>query len=124
MSKNFIIIESDPIVCMDLEGMLISRYADSHIASGASLQDIGAAIYNCGPDTTLFVRAGLLKESSDLTRVIQMAATRGSHIVIMGQCVDLPFPATCVDLPFTTDMVISVIDSRHTCTDNEGCTSS
>ena len=46
MARNFIIIEPDPVVCMDIEGMLIATYPDCQIAAGSSLAEIGAAIYN------------------------------------------------------------------------------
>lgn len=118
MSKDFIILEPDPIVCMDLEGMLIGRFPNSYLAQGASLSDIGAAIYNCGPDSVLFIRSTLMDESDDIRRVVQTIASRGSHVVIIGQQKQVAFPATFVDLPFTTEMVFSAVDagaSRDAC---------
>ena len=110
MSKNFIILETDPIVCMDLEGMLIGRYAESQVTQGSTLAEIGPAIYNCGPDTVLFVRGTLVEESDDIRRVLQTAATRGSHVVVIGQEKEMGFPATFVDLPFTTEMVFAAVN--------------
>lgn len=109
VAKNFIIIEPDPVVCMDVEGMLIAEYPACHVACGSSLAEIGAALNNCGPDTTLFIRGSLISESADLEKVVQTAATRGSHIVIIGEAEDFDFPVTLVELPFTTDMVIAAV---------------
>jgi hypothetical protein len=110
MTKTFIIIDPDPIVRMDVEGTLIGQYPDCTVVVGASLQDIGPAINVCGPDTTLFIKSTLVLESADLLRVVKTAATRGSHVVIIGQREELDVPATFVDLPFTTDMVIAAVD--------------
>ena len=38
MSKVFIVIEPDPVVCMDVEGLLGSRYPDALVWASASLQ--------------------------------------------------------------------------------------
>lgn len=106
---KFIIIEPDPVVCMDVEGMLIAEYAGCHVTTGASLSQIGAAINNCGPDTTLFMRGSLVSQSDDLKRVVQTAATRGSQVVIIGEAAKFDFPVTFIELPFTTDMVIAAV---------------
>jgi len=112
MTRNFIIVEPDPIVSLDIEGMLIAQYPDAHIAFGASLTEIGAAIYNCTTDTTLVVKGSLILESDDLDRVVKTAATRGSKIVIIGDVTELDFPARFVALPFTTDMVLAAVDGN------------
>ncbi|MEL7211344.1 MAG: hypothetical protein AAGK92_01705 [Pseudomonadota bacterium] len=110
MSKSFVILEPDPIVCMDLEGMLIGRFPGSPLMQGAALSDLGTAIYNCGPDTTFFVRSNLMDEDKDVSGVIETVATRGSHIVIIGPDRQTAFPATFIDLPFTTDMIVAAVD--------------
>lgn len=109
MMQSFIIIEPDPVVCMDIEGMLIDAFPVSHVSSGASLADIGAAINNCGPGTALFVRGSLVAEDDRLRAALHTAVVRKSRVVIIGQADDLDFPAIFVDLPFTTDMVIAAI---------------
>ncbi|EBA11156.1 hypothetical protein [Roseobacter sp. CCS2] len=110
MSKTFIILEPDPVVAMDLEGALIQRFPSCHVTAGASLQEIGAAIHQCGPDTTMFVKNTLFIGDDDFKRVVQTAATRGSHIVTIGAVEDLDVPSTFVEMPFTTDMVIAAVD--------------
>lgn len=113
MAKNFIIIEPDPVVCMDVEGMLIDKYPHCHVTAGATLADIGAAIYNCGPDSALFVKATLVLADSDLRRVLETAATRGCAIVVIGHADDLDFPASFVELPFTTDMMLAAVERQN-----------
>ena len=110
MARNFIIIEPDPVVCMDIEGMLIATYPDCQIAAGSSLAEIGAAIYNCGPDSALIVRGTLISDSDDLKRVVQTAAARGAKIVVLGDFNDVGCPASYVELPFTSETVCAAVD--------------
>lgn len=114
MSKNFIIIEPDPIVCMDLEDMLVRQYPDGQVTAGFSLRDIGPAINAYGPDTAFFIKSAVLDGDPDLARVIRAAATRGSLIVVMGKDKDFDFPAAYVELPFTSDMVLAAISPDTT----------
>jgi len=111
--KNFIIIEPDPIVCMDVEGMLATAYPESRVIAGASLSDIGSAIYTCSPNTMLFVKGALVSDSDDLRRVLQTAAARGCRIVTIGEAEGLDVPVTHIELPFTTDMVIAAVTPGH-----------
>lgn len=109
VDKTFIIIEPDPVVCMDVEGMLIAEYPKSQLSVGASLADVAPMTYSCGANCTLFVRGSLISESDDLGRAVRIAATRGCRIVIIGLEEDFDFPATFIDLPFTTDMVMAAV---------------
>ena len=106
---NFIIIQPDPIVRMDIEGMLVTQYPQCRVDAGASLQDIGSAIYGAGPETTLIVKGALVSGSADLRLVLKTAVTRGSRIVITGDCDPVDFPARFVQVPFTNDILSSAV---------------
>ncbi|MCK0097706.1 hypothetical protein MWU60_19190 [Yoonia sp. F2084L] len=112
MTKNFIIIEPDPIVAMDVEGLLISQFPRAHITTGASLADIGPAIHNCGPTSTMVVKGTLLADDGDLRRVARIAAVRKARIVVIGGPFDFDFPATFIELPFTSDMMLAAMTPR------------
>lgn len=109
VTKNFIIIEPDPIVTMDVEGLLISQFPHAHITTGASLADIGSAIHNCGPASTMVVKGTLLADDGDLRRVARIAAIRKARIVVIGGPFDFDFPATFIELPFTSDMMLAAM---------------
>ena len=110
LARSFIIIEPDPIVCLDMEGMLTTRYPQSDVIAGASLSDIGHAIHTCGPDSTLFIKSALFSEDEALLRVTRSAVTRGGQVVIIGHSVEVDFAATFVELPFTTGMIMAALD--------------
>ncbi len=107
VTENFIIIEPDPIVAMDVEGLLITQFPRAHVVTGASLADIGSAIHNCGPDTTFVVKGALLASDDDLMRVVRIAAVRKARIVVIGEPFELAFPANFISLPFTSDMMLA-----------------
>lgn len=113
MAENFIIIEPDPTVAMDVEGLLISQFPRAHITTGASLADIGPAIHNCGPASTMVVKGTLLADDGDLRRVARIAAVRKARIVVIGGPFDLDFPVTFIELPFTSDTMLAAM-TRNT----------
>ncbi len=109
MTKSFIIIEPDPIVAMDVEGLLSSQFPRADITTGASLADIGPAIHNCGPASMLVVKGALLADDGDLRRVVQTAAVRRARIFVIGEPSDLDFPVTFIELPFTSDTMLAAM---------------
>ena len=112
MQRNFIVIEPDQVIAMDLEGILQSRYATARVALAISLQEVGNVIGVSGIGTTIFVSETLTSYSTDVRRVLATAATRGSHIVVIGQPHSVEFPVTFIDMPFTSEMVIEVVEKH------------
>ena len=112
MQRNFIVIEPDQVIAMDLEGILQSRYASARVALAISLQEVGNVIGVTGIGTTIFVSETLTSDSTEVRQVLATAATRGSHIVVIGQPHSIEFPATFIDMPFTSDMVIEVVEKH------------
>ncbi|MEY1556369.1 hypothetical protein AB3Y40_12120 [Yoonia sp. R2331] len=110
MPNQFILIEPDPVVALDLNGLLSSRYPDAVKVSGGTFADVAKAFQMCGPRTTVFARATLVASDNDLHDAVMAAATRGSHIVLIGAEQKTSFPAVFVDLPFTNDMLVAAID--------------
>lgn len=110
MIRDFIIIEPDPIVVMDVEGTLKSRFDTCLIQSGSSLQDVLAAIQECGPRTTILVRSTLISANNDFARALRVCAARGSHIIVFGETNDGAFPFTVLEVPFTTQTLNAVLD--------------
>lgn len=109
VTKKFIIIEPDPIVAMDVEGLLTNQLPGAHVIAGGSLADIGAAAHDCGPDTTMVIKGTLIAHDDDLRFVVQTAAIRQARIVVIGGPFDFDFPATFIELPFTSDMVLAAM---------------
>lgn len=109
MSKVFIVIEPDPVVCMDVEGLLGSRYPDALVWASASLQ-ANARQGTGGPDTTFFVKGSLVKGDTKLADTLRNAVALGSKVVTIGIADGLNTSVTTLDMPFTTDMVIAAVE--------------
>jgi hypothetical protein len=109
VTENFIIIEPDPIVAMDVEGLLTAQFPRACITAGASLVDIGPAIHSCGPETTLVVKGSIVAYDDDLRRVVREAAVRMARIVVIGGPFEFDFAVTFIELPFTSDMMLAVM---------------
>ena len=110
MTRHFILIEPDPIVALDLQGLLSSRYPDATKAIGAGFADVAKAFNTCGPMTTIFARATLVTSDPDLHRAVVDATTRSSQVILIGAEQEVAFPAVFVDLPFTNDMLVTAIE--------------
>ena len=109
MSKDFIIIEPDPIVRIDLEGTLMHDFPLSSINIGETLGDVQDALGAAARDAVLFVKGGMLLTDVDLLEAVKTLAARGCHIVSIGKVEMLDFVSTCVELPFTTEMVLEAV---------------
>lgn len=106
MLKRFILIEPDPIVCIDLEGALRDKYPDSQIDKADDPKCAKRLIDVSTSGTTIFIKGSLIGQHSDLARSIGDAAASGFSIVTIGKVEKLATPARFIDLPFTTDMII------------------
>ncbi|WP_420862973.1 hypothetical protein [Algirhabdus cladophorae] len=109
VARNFIIIEPDPIVAMDVEGILKDHFPAAHVSSGKSLSDVRHVVHVCGAGSTLFVRATLLLEDDHVKRVMRDAVAKQAQIVIIGTHFDVGFPAFFIDMPFTTEMLLDAV---------------
>lgn len=109
VTESFIIIEPDPIVVMDIEGLLTAQFPRARIVAGASLADIGPAVDGCGPETTFVVKGSIVADDDDLRRVVAGAAVRKARIVVIGGPFEFDFAATFIEMPFSSDMMLAVM---------------
>ncbi|MDO6590347.1 hypothetical protein DS901_11415 [Loktanella sp. D2R18] len=108
MFNAFIIIETDPIVIMDLTGLLSADYPSSRIDAPANNQDIASTIAQSGPNTVIIIKDALLRDYLD---PIKSAATRGNRIAILGNTTDIDLPAITIEMPFTQETIIGALCS-------------
>lgn len=111
MARNFIIIDPDPIVSLDLEGLLLSNFPQADIVSVCSPEEITKYKRVTTEETTLFVRSHMMAENDDVARLVKAAAAAGSSVVLIGSHAGADIPAQIVDLPFTNESVLQKIVS-------------
>ena len=109
MASHFFIIEDDPIVRIDLEGMIAVQYPSARVDSVASWTELGPALLNSGPESAVFVRGTLISRDERLEKMIRVATTRQTRIVIIGARDQTNIPAFFVEPPFTSDMMLAAL---------------
>ena len=110
VSEKYIIIVPDPVVCLDLSGTLSVRAPDNAILVGSSLTDVASEVESADAATTLLAKGSLICPHNALNDALELAASRGARIVILGETRDVTFPAIFIDIPFTTDMISEALD--------------
>lgn len=109
MPRNFIIIDPDPIVSMDLEEMLLSQFPAAQVVTFGAMDAIATALNVTTPDTTLFVRGAWFVQNDEVARMVRNAASYGSSVVIIGESGGVDIPGQVIDLPFTNEMILQKI---------------
>ena len=108
---KFVILEPDPIVMMDLQGLLQERFAGAHLVAGATWTDVAAAIRSSDEASAIIVRGSLIAADPDLQAELHARAVRRTRIMVIGPATDFGFPAVFVDLPFSTEILIEALRS-------------
>ena len=111
MPRNFIIIDPDPIVSMDLEEMLLLQFPDGGTVTFSADDGFANALDVIMPDTTVFVRGALFVENETVARTVRAAAASGSAVVILGESRGVDIAGQVVDLPFTNETISQKIAS-------------
>ena len=109
MFHNFIILEPDPIVRMDISGLLASEYPAASVFQGAAFEELGGSAEDVGPQTTYFIKDSLISAGSALESALKSAVVHGSRVIVMGARRAVGFPAEFLELPFDSEMVIATL---------------
>ena len=109
MFRNFIILDPDPIVRMDISGLLSAHFPGASVIEHSAFDEMGQAIHNVGPQTIFFIKESLISAGSALETALKSAVVRGSRIVVIGARRAMGFPADFLELPFDSDMVIAAL---------------
>lgn len=111
MPHRIIIVEPDPIICIDLEGTLKDTFPDHEVVVASEPATATALLQGAEADTTVFVKASWLIKHDGLDEIVRQAAAVGSRIVTLGQVDGLPPSFRGVEVPFTTEMVVQAMSS-------------
>ena len=112
MPRRFILIEPDPLVCIDLKGALTDAYPDCRIDIGDHLQATQGLIDDIASDATIIVKGSLLAKFEDVATSIEKAADTGCRIVALGTAAGIFAPAHTLDIPFTTEQLLQAVSSE------------
>lgn len=111
MPHRIIIVEPDPIVCIDLEGTLKDTFPTHEIVAASDPDTATALVQSAEADTTVFVKGSWLIKHVGLAETVRDAAAVGAQIVTLGQVDGLPPSFRGVEVPFTTEMLMQAMSS-------------
>ena len=112
MPANFILLEPDPIICLDLTDMLRVAFPASDVQGGTSLDQATPLINKSGAGTTVLVCESLLDFNKELVKSLTDAAERGAKLVVIGGEPSIPLPAQVLHIPFSSKMVLDLITDQ------------
>ena len=105
--RTFIVIQNDPIVSMDLLGLLETSFPESAIHLFDQLEAASVMIEASMASACVLIGSNLVTKTS-LASVEDFIA-RGARMVIVGGGDGVSFAAAVVNTPFTTEMILDVL---------------
>ncbi len=87
--------------------MLQLQFPQARVYACQTLAGLDIDIANCGVETTIFVRSGLLTGRENLQPLLKEAADRGAKVVVIGAPLALDFSASVIAFPFSSDMIMA-----------------
>lgn len=103
MGQKFAIIEPDPVVRMDLFGIVRDVCPDADVVTTATIDDLPDGVIrdvlcDCLIVNSRHFAGHAVQQLSDM-------AAQGCRIIVYGEPVDVPYPTVHIPMPFTTDMI-------------------
>ena len=108
--RNFIIVEPDPLIGLDLTGILQSEFPDAELTLFHSQEEAGAYIFAAPQPLCVLLNTNAASEAM-LTLLRDHVAPRGD-VLFIGSERDVGFPASFVQTPFTSRMILSSLVKR------------
>lgn len=109
MARTFIIIDPDPIVSLDLEGLLVSQFTDAEVVSFRTADELACILTLMSARATLFVRGGGFAQQEEVANLVRAAVEGGCSVVSIGAHYGTDIPFQVVDMPFTNESILEII---------------
>lgn len=111
VDRTFIVVEADPIVSMDLMGMLKFAYANCSLALAAAEADAEKLIKAATGPVCVILNSELV--SKRVLTVLRECVARGGQALLIGKKGDLDFPVQTIEFPFNSDMIIDLLTDER-----------
>lgn len=103
--NTFILVETNPVISMDVLGMIDEAFPDHKLIQGENLGAVTPDVKAAGPEVTLIISAGM--SSTEDAAMLRDAVARGSQLIWLGEPEVDDIPAIVITLPFTNDTVLA-----------------
>ncbi len=107
--RTFVVVEPDPIVSMDLAGILKSSFPDSAVELHQNGAEAETRIATKPETVCIIINSKLATQG--MLRVLKNCVGRGGHVVFVGPARDVGFPARFVEVPFNSGMVLDALSN-------------
>ena len=107
MLRQFIILEAEPVVRIDLDEMLSSAFPEAAVHAADTIVAGVAMIAETGSGSVIFVRSALAQSISELSSGLAQATERGALVYLLGDPISVSFNGRFIDLPFSQEGLVS-----------------
>lgn len=108
IERSFYIVEPDPIISMDLHGVVQSSFPQSAVKvvsdADAVVTELQAALQQAA---TFVINSSVVTEEA--LEALRAAVTHGAQVLFIGGSVAADFHAACVEMPFTSQMILDAL---------------
>lgn len=108
--RSFIIVEPDPIVSLDLTGILNFGFPASTVVRAQDVAEAEHLITGAMPSVCVLVNADVA--SGAMLDLLRACVMRGGEVLFIGEARDVGFAACFVRMPFTSGMIITTLTGR------------
>lgn len=111
MKRRFFVIEDDPVVAMDLAGILGQQYPRCDVFVGGSMAEASRQTVSDATGLHVIVNARLIDDRA--TQLLAELVATGGQIVMIGEPFDIGLPAIFVAMPFTTEGIVEAVETSQ-----------
>ena len=106
---SFVVIEPDPVISLDLDGILKSEFPESKLTLFRGAEEAEKYLLSVASPLCIVVNSSAA--SAGLLSVLRDCTARMSKVVFIGPMGAVDFPSFTIQMPFTSEMILSTLDT-------------
>lgn len=110
--NSFVVIEPDPVISLDLGGILKSEFPDAKLTLFRGAEEAEKYLVSIASPLCIVVNSSAA--SAGLLSVLRDCTARMSKVVFIGPMGAVDFPSLTIQMPFTSEMILSTLGSIGT----------
>jgi hypothetical protein len=109
-ARCFVIVEPDPIVSLDLSGILGTAFKDAALMICRDFAEAEQYITDAVSSVCVLLNSNMA--ASGILPLLRDLVARGGEVMFIGDAHDVDFPAYFVQKPFTSEMILTSLTGR------------
>ncbi|WP_298860247.1 hypothetical protein [uncultured Sulfitobacter sp.] len=103
--RSFVIVEPDPVIGLDLTGILQSEFPEAELKLFRRQEDAEQHIHKVTSPICVVLSASVA--TAPMLALLQERVASQGEVLFIGSERDVGFPAAFVQTPFTSEMILS-----------------